>query len=387
LPSVNFSTIKLLITSIAVSALVLATPTTAATKFQANIVVEVDQPVALVERQLSDNGAFIVSQQGRIFFWKYNSRTLTKVLDITSLTSAKGERGLLGLTFRKGRAYLNYTNKAGDTVIAEYALTRTGEFDAKSRRELLVIKQPYSNHNGGAIITGPDDMLYIGTGDGGSSGDPDRTAQNLESMLGKILRIDPTSTSQKTYQIPKDNPYVGVAGARPEIWSIGLRNPWRITFDELNNLWIADVGQNKWEEINVATATSKSGGVSGTVGTAGRKSNFGWSAFEGSHKFNADQNAPTALKPIYEYKHGDDGCSVSGGVRVSANNPVTLLRGWYLFSDYCSGVITGLRLQGTKLTGSEKIVENLRNVVAVQQTSNGIYALSINGNIYSITGK
>ncbi len=123
------------------------------------------------------------------------------------------------------------------------------------------------------------------------------------------------------------------------------------------------------------------------MSAGGRKTNFGWSAFEGSHKFNADQIAPTALKPIYEYKHGDEGCSVSGGVRVSANNPVTLLRGWYLFSDYCSGVITGLRLQGTKLTGSEKIVENLRNVVAVQQTSNGIYALSINGNIYSITGK
>lgn len=162
--------------SIAFSTLALAAPASSTTsysnavaaKFQARIVVEVDQPVALVERQISDNGAYIVSQQGRIFFWKYNSKALTKVLDITSLTSAKGERGLLGLTFRKGFAYVNYTNKAGDTVIAEYALTKTGEFDAKSRRELLVIKQPYSNHNGGAIITGRDNMLYIGTGDGGS---------------------------------------------------------------------------------------------------------------------------------------------------------------------------------------------------------------------------
>jgi len=357
------------------------------TKIQAKIVVEVDQPVALVERQLSDNGAYIVSQQGRIFFWKYNSQVLTKVLDITSLTSAKGERGLLGLTFRKGLAYLNYTNKAGDTVIAEYALTKTGEFDAKSRRQLLVIKQPYSNHNGGAIITGPDNMLYIGTGDGGSSGDPDRTAQNLKSMLGKILRIDPTATSQKPYQVPKDNPYVGVSGALPEIWSIGLRNPWRITFDELSNLWIADVGQNKWEEINVATASSSTGSASGAISTGGRKTNFGWSAFEGSYKFNADQSAPMALKPIYEYKHGDDGCSVSGGVRVSANNPVTSLRGWYLFSDYCSGAITGLKLNGTTLLGREKLVEKLGDVVAIQQTSNGIYALSMNRNIYSITAK
>ncbi len=357
----------------------------AATKFQAKIAVEVDQPVALVERQISDNGAYIVSQQGRIFFWKYNSQVLAKVLDITSLTSAKGERGLLGLTFRKGFAYLNYTNKAGDTVIAEYALTKTGEFDAKSRRELLVIKQPYSNHNGGAIITGQDNMLYIGTGDGGSSGDPDRTAQNLKSMLGKILRIDPTGTSQKPYQVPKDNPYVGVSGALPEIWSIGLRNPWRISFDEQNNLWIADVGQNKWEEINVATAISGTGSASGAISTGGRKTNFGWSAFEGSYKFNADQNAPTALKPIYEYKHGDDGCSVSGGVRVGANNPVTSLRGWYLFSDYCSGAVTGLKLNGTTLLGREKLVEKLGNVVAIQQTSNGIYALSMDRNIYSIT--
>jgi len=382
--------------SIGLSALVLATPASStistsssvsATKFQTKIVVKVDQPVALVERQLSDNGAYIVSQQGRIYFWKYTSRWLARVLDITSLTSAKGERGLLGLTFAKGLAYLNYTNKSGDTVIAEYALTKTGEFDANSRRELLVIKQPYSNHNGGAIITGPDNMLYIGTGDGGSGGDPDRTAQNLKSMLGKILRIDPTATSQKPYQIPKDNPYVGVSGALPEIWSIGLRNPWRISFDELNNLWIADVGQDKWEEINVATATSSTGSVSGAISTAGRNSNFGWSAFEGSHKFNADQSAPTALKPIYEYKHGDDGCSVSGGVRVSANNPVTSLRGWYLFSDYCSGAVTGLKLIGTTLLGQEKLVEKLGNVVAVQQTSNGIYALSMNRNIYSITTK
>lgn len=362
----------------------------AATKFQANIVVQVEQPVALVERQLSDNGAYIVSQQGRIFFWKYNSRWLARVLDITSLTAAKGERGLLGLAFSKGFAYVNYTNKSGDTVIAEYALTKTGEFDAKSRRELLVIKQPYSNHNGGAIITGQDNMLYIGTGDGGSGGDPDRTAQNLKSMLGKILRINPTATSQKPYQVPKDNPYVGVSGALPEIWSIGLRNPWRISFDELNNLWIADVGQDKWEEINVATVANSAGGVSagsGTVSTAGRKSNFGWSAFEGSYKFNADQSAPMALKPIYEYKHGDDGCSVSGGVRVSTNNPVTALRGSYLFSDYCSGAVTGLKLNGTTLLGREKIIEKLGNVVAVQQTSNGIYALSMNRNIYAITTK
>ncbi len=362
----------------------------AATKFQANIVVQVEQPVALVERQLSDNGAYIVSQQGRIYFWKYNSRWLARVLDITSLTAAKGERGLLGLAFSKGFAYVNYTNKSGDTVIAEYALTKTGEFDAKSRRELLVIKQPYSNHNGGAIITGQDNMLYIGTGDGGSGGDPDRTAQNLKSMLGKILRINPTATSQKPYQVPKDNPYVGVSGALPEIWSIGLRNPWRISFDELNNLWIADVGQDKWEEINVATVANSAGGVSagsGTVSTAGRKSNFGWSAFEGSYKFNADQSAPMALKPIYEYKHGDDGCSVSGGVRVSTNNPVTALRGSYLFSDYCSGAVTSLKLRGTTLTGSEKIIEKLGNVVAIQQTSNGIYALSMNRNIYAITTK
>ena len=306
------------------------------------------------------------------------------------MTAAKGERGLLGLAFSKGFAYVNYTNKSGDTVIAEYALTKTGEFDAKSRRELLVIKQPYSNHNGGAIITGQDNMLYIGTGDGGSGGDPDRTAQNLKSMLGKILRINPTATSQKPYQVPKDNPYVGVSGALPEIWSIGLRNPWRISFDELNNLWIADVGQDKWEEINVATVANSAGGVSagsGTVSTAGRKSNFGWSAFEGSYKFNADQSAPMALKPIYEYKHGDDGCSVSGGVRVSTNNPVTALRGSYLFSDYCSGAVTSLKLRGTTLTGSEKIIEKLGNVVAVQQTSNGIYALSMNRNIYAITTK
>lgn len=190
---------------------------------------------------------------------------MSTVLNISSLTTTGNERGLLGLAFRGDFAYINYTNTNGHTVIAEYAVDKSGIFRTSSRRELMTILQPYANHNGGDIVTGPDNMLYIGMGDGGSGGDPERNALNTSSLLGKMLRIDPTRTSSKPYTIPTDNPFVGVKGARPEIWSIGLRNPWRFSFDDDKNLWVADVGQNRWEEINLAQAKMHSQVVEGAI--------------------------------------------------------------------------------------------------------------------------
>ncbi len=358
-------------------AVLLVLPAASSPQTKARLVLTVDTPVAMIERSPQENAVYIVSRPGRIFRWTYKTTKLTLVLNVSSLTTTGSERGLLGLAFRGNFAYINYTNTNGNTVIAEYAVAKNGVFSPSSRRELMTIAQPYANHNGGAIVTGPDNMLYIGTGDGGSGGDPKRYALNVESLLGKMLRIDPTRTTSKPYTIPSDNPFVGVKNARAEIWSVGLRNPWRFSFDDEKNLWVADVGQNKWEEINLALAKN---GIPG-----GRDVNFGWSAYEGRQRYNADQTAPTSLKPIYEYAHGSAGCSVTGGIKVSNTNPVVGLRGKYLFSDFCSGALMGLQLQGNKLAGTSELVKKLGSVIAVQQTSRGIYVLTFEGKIYSIT--
>jgi glucose/arabinose dehydrogenase len=212
-----------------------------------------------------------------------------------------------------------------------------GSIDAASQRTVITVDQPYANHNGGKITFGTDGMLYIGLGDGGAGGDPERRAMDLSSPLGKILRIDPLGSGYQPYSVPPDNPFVGVDGARPEIWSYGLRNPWRFAFDpSTDDLWIGDVGQGDWEEVNVALAAD--GG--------GRGVNFGWSALEGTHPFNADQSGEGSQLPIWEYQHGDDGCSVSGGT-VYRGNAVPSLVGWYVVTDYCSGKVWALQADGT----------------------------------------
>ncbi len=337
-------------------------------------VAEVTDPVALVERSRRDEFAFIVSRAGVVYRWDY-SATTSAVLDVSDLTNAGGERGLLGLAFRDKHAYINYTNLDGDTVIAEYLVEQDGSFVASSRRQLLVIAQPYSNHNGGALAVGPDKMLYIAMGDGGSANDPDRVAQSLDSLLGKILRIDPTPTDGAQYSIPADNPFRNVSGARPEIWAIGLRNPWRFSFDEDGNLWIADVGQNTWEEIDFASATSDG---------AARGANFGWSAYEGSHRFNTDQSAMNPVMPLYEYEHGEDGCSVSGGVRVLSKSSLKSLRENFVFGDYCSGKITALRTDDGVLVDRRVVVDDLTSIVAVQQTSRGVFVLSLDDGVLAL---
>jgi glucose/arabinose dehydrogenase len=212
-------------------------------------------------------------------------------------------------------------------------------------------------------------MLYIGMGDGGSGGDPERLALNVSTLLGKILRIDPTATASTSYRIPPDNPFVGVAGARPEIWSVGVRNPWRMSFDSATgDFWFGDVGQGDIEEIDVAWADE--GG--------GRGFNWGWSAFEGSARFNEDQPAEGATPPIYEYPHGDAGCSVSGGA-VYRGTTIPALAGWYVFGDYCSGVITGLH-HTDRTVDSVLSLGNLPALTAVRSAPDGeLVAVSIDG--------
>lgn len=301
-------------------------------------VAEVQSPVDLAWRT-DDPALYVVGQPGTIT--RVGDAEPAVVLDIEDLTDGGGEQGLLGLAFHPDgtKAYVNFTDNDGNTNVAEFAVDADGVFDRDSLRTVLFVEQPYANHNGGDLAFGPDGMLYVGLGDGGAGGDPERRALNMAELLGKMLRIDPTTPSGDLgYTIPADNPFVGTEGARGEIWAIGLRNPWRYNFDpETGDLWIADVGQGTIEEINVAPATD---GVD-----AGRGSNFGWSAFEGSQPFNDDVTADNHSGPIFEYDHGAGRCSISGGVRARGEGAGPLA-GWYVYSDYCTGEVMAIAVTG-----------------------------------------
>ncbi|MFN8021851.1 MAG: PQQ-dependent sugar dehydrogenase [Acidimicrobiales bacterium] len=333
-----------------------------------------EQPVDLAVRT-GDTTAYVVERVGRVTPLR-DGEAGAPVLDITDLTEGEGERGLLGLTFSAdgSLAYVNHTDDDGDTVVAEYAVAADGTFDPSSRRVLLTIDQPYANHNGGDVTIGPDGMLYIGMGDGGDANDPERRALNVSNLLGKLLRIDPTPSGDQPYTIPADNPFVGIDGARPEIWSVGLRNPWRFSFDPATgDLWVADVGQNQWEEIDAAWASDG----------AGRGLNFGWSAMEGTHRFNEDQPADGVTPPVWEYEHGDLGCSISGGA-VYRGTEIPALAGWYVFGDYCSGRLAGLQVQDRTVV-RDLTLGRLDQLVAVRQGPDGeLWAISIGGQVTRI---
>lgn len=338
--------------------------------------------VDLTERSSTDAFFYVVSRAGTIQKWSTTNEPPQTVLDISSLTTSEGERGLLGLAFRQINnqwfAYINHTDRDGNTQVVEYVVNTDGSFDSASRRVVLSIEQPYSNHNGGGLAIGPDNMLYIGMGDGGASGDPERRARNLTSLLGKILRIDPTATAANPYSIPTDNPYIGTANARGEIWSIGLRNPWRFSFDASGNLWIADVGQNKWEEVNMTRRTKDV--------LAGRGVDYGWSAYEGTHRFNKDEPKGSATDPIYEYEHSDGNCSISGSAVATQKN-MPLRKDWYFFGDYCSGRITALHLGANNEVHTETVTKKAGNITGLRSISKGVYVLTLDGKISRVSAE
>lgn len=337
-------------------------------------VAQLGAPVDLAWRA-DDDTVFVVDQDGLVVPVR-DGTTGDPVLDITRLTSADGERGLLGLAFAPdgAHAYVNYTDDGGDTVIAEFAVDDAGVFDPASRREVLAIDQPYRNHNGGNVMFGPDGMLYIGMGDGGSAGDPERRSLDVGELLGKILRIDPRASDGASYTVPGDNPFVGVDGARPEIWAVGVRNPWRMSFDRsTGDLWFGDVGQDMVEEIDVAWADEG----------AGRGLNFGWSAFEGTRRYNDDQPDDGVTPPIYEYQHGRDGCSISGGA-VYRGAAIPSLVGWYVYSDYCGNRVTALLAVG-KVFQEVRPIAPSSTVSALREGPDGeLYVLSLDGVVAKI---
>lgn len=296
-------------------------------------------------KNAGDDRLFVVEQRGKIKILNADGTTnATPFLDIDNLVIDTGnERGLLGLAFHpnyasNGYFYVNYINNSGNTVISRFSRSTTDINLANPSSEiiLMTISQPFTNHNGGDMAFGPDGYLFIATGDGGSGGDPNDNGQSLNTLLGKLLRIDVDSGSP--YGIPSDNPFLndGNPSTLPEIWAYGLRNPWRFSFDsDTGDLWIADVGQNIYEEINLAPST-----------TAGI--NYGWRCYEGNHTYNSAGCGSSSgmLFPVAEYSHSGGGCSVTGGY-VYRGSIFTNLEGLYLFADYCSNEIGFLEYNGS----------------------------------------
>jgi glucose/arabinose dehydrogenase len=334
-----------------------------------------DAPVDVAWRD-GDDALYVVEQGGRVQRLDPTGATTT-ALDVSDLTVADGERGLLGLAFSPAGdlAYVNYTDVTGATTISEHPVAADGTFGTgDDARTVLVIPQPYANHNGGDLAFGPDGLLYIGTGDGGGAGDPERRATNLADLLGKVLRIDPTPSGDLAYTVPPDNPFVGQPGAAPEVWSSGLRNPWRFSFDRATgDLWIADVGQSAEEEISVAPAAEGR--------DAGKGESFGWSAQEGNAPFNEDVAIEDPVPPLFTYGH-DVGCSISGGVRARSG-PLPDLVGWYVYGDFCAGRLWALEVLGAGYSMEAGRLVDLGALPAVTAVVDGpageVFALSGEG--------
>jgi glucose/arabinose dehydrogenase len=330
-------------------------------------VAQLEQPVAMATRP-GERTLYLAEQVGRVRAIRGGQLDPTPVVDISERVTAGGEQGLLGLAFSPdGRyLYLHYTDRDGDHEIAELAMSGQ-RADPGSLRSVLHIDDPYANHNGGQLAFGPDRRLYIGFGDGGGGGDPEGNGQSLDSLLGKILRIDPRPGGGRSYQVPSDNPFVGRDGARPEIWAYGLRNPWRFSFDAATaDLWIGDVGQNAYEEIDHQPA-----------GEGGR--NYGWSRREGLHPFNGGDRPDGAVDPVIEYGQDGGACTVIGGF-VYRGQRIRGLRGAYLYGDYCAGWVRAALVPDGQVAAQRDLGLEVPSLSSFGVDASGeLYALSLDG--------
>ena len=324
----------------------------------------------------------VVEQAGVIRVVR-GGRTLSRpFLDIHALVTAGGEQGLLGLAFApdyaaSGRFYVYYTDRRGRQVVAEYRRGASADVaDAGSARIVLRMQDPEGNHNGGSMNFGPDDLLYIGTGDGGGANDQHGrrgNAQNLGSLLGKLLRIDPRESGGRPYTVPASNPFTGRSGARPEIYAYGLRNPWRYSFDRsTGDLAIGDVGQDAIEEVDFARR-GRARGV-----------NYGWRPWEGRRR-NFDEPAPGAVFPVLTKRHSDGWCSITGGY-VVRDPALPALAGRYVYGDFCLGQIRAVRLRAGHATGDGGIgLPRVPNLSSFGEDARGrVYVVALDGPVYRI---
>ena len=370
-------------TSSGPSAPATAAPDLAAARVSLVPVSDIGHAIVLATRP-DDPRLYIGRQDGIVEAVLDGAASPTPTLDLSSLVSFGGEQGLLGMTFSPDGAllYVHFSGSDGETEVIEYAVTggrSQAIADPATARTILTVDQPQPNHNGGALLFGPDGMLYLGLGDGGAAGDsgaghaPDGNGQTNTTLLGKILRIDPSGTLAAPYQIPDGNPFAA-GGGRREIFATGLRNPWRFSFDSVTgDLWIGDVGQGAWEEIDHVPFAEAVG------------ANFGWPILEGSHAFRGD-SAPGSVLPVLDISHDDGDCAVVGGY-VYRGSAIPDLRGAYVFSDNCNGKIRALRLGadgsvalvrdlGVSVVGVTSFGEGADGELYVLTTANGITRLA-----------
>jgi glucose/arabinose dehydrogenase len=336
-----------------------------------------NSPVFLTSPE-GDARLFIVEQDGRIVIVDNGQTLATPFLDITSKVGCCGEQGLLSAAFHpdyasNGQFFVSYTNNNGNTVVERYdASADPNVADGNSGFTVFTLTQPFPNHNGGMILFGPDDMLYIGLGDGGSGNDPLDSGQDLTTMLGAILRIDVDGGAP--YAVPSDNPFVGQPQAQHEIWHYGLRNPWRFSFDRGDgSMWIGDVGQNAWEEVTMVPAGAK--GL-----------NLGWKIMEGSHCRSGTGCDMTGLTlPQLDFPNPADGCSVIGGY-VYRGNAFPDIRGHYFYSDLCGGWLRSFRLENGSPVDLIDWDQSLSSPVSFGEDSDGeLYVLTGGGEVMRVT--
>jgi glucose/arabinose dehydrogenase len=347
-----------------------------------------DQPLYVTAPPGDRTRIFVVEQTGRIRIVKNGKKVSTPFLDVSSKVSCCGEQGLLSMVFapdyaKSKKFYINYTDRGGRDTTWEYRASSADRANAGSARNLLSIADPEGNHNGGQLQFGPDDLLYVGTGDGGGANDVHGArgnGQNLGALLGKILRIDPTPNGGQPYTVPSSNPFRGRSGARPEIWLYGVRNPWRFSFDRSNgDLVIGDVGQSAREEIDFFSR--KSGG--------GKGKNLGWRPREGRIQNPAypNERAPGAFDPQFDYSHGDGSCSVTGGYIVR-DSRVPGLRGRYVYGDYCKGDLFSIKLSDARATSRRRLGLNVSQLTGFGEDALGrVYATSQDGPVYRLVAR
>ena len=349
------------------------------------VVTGLDQPLFATYVADGSGRLFVVEKPGRIRIVADGQAAATPFLDLTDRVRSSGsEQGLLGLAFppdyaTTGYFFVDYTDASGATVVARFQATSPDQADPASEFVVLTFPQPAVNHNGGMITFGPDGYLWIGTGDGGAAGDRFGNGQNPATFLGKLLRLDVTSDPSVPYVIPADNPWVSAdwngQDVIDEVWALGLRNPWRFSFDRATgDLWIGDVGQNQYEEVDFVPAGSP-GGL-----------NFGWPILEATHCYQSASCDPAGtVLPVLEYTHAGH-CSITGGY-VYRGSQYPALNGIYFYGDYCSGTIWAATPDGDGWTATE-VLRSGRSVASFAEDETGeVYVIDLGGGVYQLTAE